>query len=123
MLYYCCRLEDNVCYILAKHNVVWALTWDRKKWDLKSRGRYYGNALDTIRAMNVYNERVCLVTKLGFILCEDPETNTYHKVNSHNLVASLQDSTVLELFSQNGVAISGKSVTSLSKQKGYNNFM
>ncbi|KAJ8732204.1 hypothetical protein PYW08_014934 [Mythimna loreyi] len=102
------RLEDNICYVVAKHNVIWALIWDKKEWDLKSRGRYYGNELDILCGIYVYDERVYLVTKLGIVLREDPSTRSYQKVNSYVLLPSVNDFSVLEMFNQNGLAISVK---------------
>ncbi|KAH9632193.1 hypothetical protein HF086_015225 [Spodoptera exigua] len=78
-------LEDDICYMVTDRNVVWALIWDREKWSLKMRGRYYGDVGKKICALNIHNNRVTMATELGSMWREDADFTKFSKLCDINM--------------------------------------
>ncbi|KAF9411890.1 hypothetical protein HW555_009425 [Spodoptera exigua] len=82
-------LEDDICYMVTDRNVVWALIWDREKWSLKMRGRYYGDVGKKICALNIHNNRVTMATELGSMWREDADFTKFSKLCDINSMVHL----------------------------------
>ncbi|CAH0699777.1 unnamed protein product [Spodoptera exigua] len=88
--FHCCySLEDDICYMVTDRNVVWALIWDREKWSLKMRGRYYGDVGKKICALNIHNNRVTMATELGSMWREDADFTKFSKLCDINSMVHL----------------------------------